>query len=103
MRFKLVCAALALILATATFAWREPTRTAKRALAQAEPPTAQPAHDAGAGSGATVIIEIPPPPPIDAHGVDYAAPLYIDPGAPPGTEGNGKPEPRNTAPDAAPP
>ena len=85
MRLTLACAALALLLGC-----RE------RAFAQGSPPA-----DAGAGSGATVIIEIPPPP-IDARAVDYAAPLYIDPGAPPGTLGNGKPVPRNTAPDAAP-
>lgn len=85
MRFTLVCAALAL-----SFGCRE------RALAQPGR-----AHDAGAGSGTTVIIELPPPP-IDARGVDYAAPLNIDPSAPPGTAGNGKPEPRNTAPDASP-
>ena len=85
MRFTLVCAALAL-----SFGCRE------RALAQPGQ-----AHYAGAGSGTTVIIELPPPP-IDARGVDYAAPLNIDPGAPPGTAGNGKPAPRNTAPDAAP-
>ncbi len=86
MRFTLVCAAMAL-----SFGCRE------RALAQAS----QPPHEAGAGSGPTVIIEIPPPP-VDARGVDYAAPLNIDPGAPPGTLGNGKPVPRNTAPDAGP-
>ena len=85
MRFTLVCAALAL-----SSGCRE------RALAQPGRP-----HDAGAGSGTTVIIELPPPP-IDARGVDYAAPLNIDPSAPPGTAGNGKPEPRDTAPDASP-
>jgi hypothetical protein len=84
MQLTIVCTALAL-----SFGCRE------RALAQAPP------HEAGAGSGTTVIIEIPPPP-VDARGVDYAAPLNIDPGAPPGTLGNGKAVPRNTAPDAAP-
>lgn len=85
MRLAFACAALTLICGC-----RE--RAHRRDLAQAHP-----ARDAGN----TVIIEFPPPP-IDAHGVDYAAPLYIDPSAPPGTRGNGKPAPRNTAPDAAP-
>ena len=86
MRLTLVCAALALSLGC-----RE------RALAQ---PSKAP-NDAGAGSGPTVVIEFPPPP-ADARGVDYAAPLFINPSAPPGTAGNGKPAPRNTAPDASP-
>jgi hypothetical protein len=40
-----------------------------------------------------VIIEFPPPP-VDALGVDYGAPLWINPSAPPGSAGNGKPVPR---------
>jgi hypothetical protein len=79
----------ALVYAALLFGCRE------RALAQNPPP-------ADAAAGPTVIIELPPPP-VDARGIDYAAPLNIDPGAPPGTLGNGKPVPRNTAPDAAPP
>jgi hypothetical protein len=50
-----------------------------------------------------VIIEFPSPP-IDARYSDYAAPLYLDPGAPPGTATNGKLVPRNSqsAVDASP-
>lgn len=88
MRLTLVCAALALSLGC-----RERPRADDRALAQAS----QPPQDAGAaaGSGTTVII-VNPAPPVDARGVDYAAPLWINPGAPPGTAGNGKAAPRNT-------
>jgi hypothetical protein len=94
----LVCAALALLVGC-----RERTSAPQNLLAQASVPGARAPHDAGAGSGATVIIEIPATP-VDARAVDYAAPLYLDPGASPGSAGNGKPVPRNmpaTA-DAAP-
>lgn len=94
---RLVCAALALLLGC-----RDRVRAQDSVLAQARVPVAQPPHDAGAGSGVTVIIQIPTTP-IDAPAVDYAAPFYLDPSAAPGTLGNGKPVPRNTAPppDAA--
>jgi hypothetical protein len=88
MRLTLVCAALALSLGC-----RDRTRAVEGVLAQASPPAGQPAQDAGSGSGATVIIEFPPPP-VDALGVDYGAPLWINPSAPPGAAGNGKPVPR---------
>lgn len=92
MRLTLACAAMALSLAC-----RERVHGDHVVLAQTSPPTGERAQDAGGGSGATVIITIPPPP-IDARGVDYAAPLDIDPGAAPGTAGNGKPVPRPVQP-----